>query len=816
MIWPDIFELCNVREKVAIALDFDGVPVAVGASPVYATASDDEAVVFVGFYPPVTQADALKFADDVALDPAAAMETLMAGRQMVSGVDFSHLVLVGTNLSFPPALRDGRVRLPPADGARATDAPCDECRALGHTTANGRLRACRRSLEAKAQCRRFAVLVVTADGEHSAAVNACNEYVAAFVDGSVPQPLEALISAAPGLREFLRAERPLCLVDFVHSLRRIWGKSQDYFLLSGDELVSTHLLMALRSFAARPHEWVKHLSTKALRAKNRLCSQSVTYLVWKKDLRHNLVRSPCALACATKSTLVFVVTREGSVLAVTNKQPATVSLVAGSGALATTPATAVPKKASTKRSAPGALALVNPTGVAMFDNDRYLVVADFGQPAALIVVEYRAAAASSPSTSRTAFSAKAYGAPFDQSWTIWGITEALVTLPDGGGAAAPAHETAPRVVVGALNGSRLVACDPSGVANVLLAGGDVAGDRDGALPHAQLDQPLGLLLLLDDAFAELVHGGETGLTAAQLDASTSMLDVVTTHAERFNAQQRQAQVNSSAAELGTAADVVALEPRAIEDALQNGSRTTWDTRKPGDGKTFYVTPEGGKAVVVVLAPASAYYDHCFVCRRRVATLWRCAHCVKSLCREHAKAADDGPPSASWTCGKARGSAAKRDFAEHRREIQDRWSLYQITGRGGVGLYRRARGAALDALFRGDDDGDGGDDDDDADTLYFLGREPGGKDHPHGAPERARLPGPHAKRVADFVAAALHVDDDDDDDEEEEEEGEGDDGDDDDDDDDDDAGPRAATEPGGRGGRAVARGRARPPAAQLQH
>ncbi|KAH8072522.1 hypothetical protein JL721_3801 [Aureococcus anophagefferens] len=898
---------------------FDGVPVAVGASPVYATASDDEAVVFVGFYPPVTQADALKFADDVALDPRR------------------------------PWRRSWRVG---------------------------------RCLEAKAQCRRFAVLVVTADGEHSAAVNACNEYVAAFVDGSVPQPLEALISAAPGLREFLRAERPLCLVDFVHSLRRIWGKSQDYFLLSGDELVSTHLLMALRSFAARPHEWVKHLSTKALRAKNRLCSQSVvslgrlllerlvatdaprgvavtvvpeTYLVWKKDLRHNLVRSPCALACATKSTLVFVVTREGSVLAVTNKQPATVSLVAGSGALATTPATAVPKKASTKRSAPGALALVNPTGVAMFDNDRYLVVADFGQPAALIVVEYPRrwvstlpttnvfrlspppayshsnfcdiAAVGPPTPSRTqsvvvaAFEGEgrgavlvaelkfdlsplaslvvkhrrqAYGAPFDQSWTIWGITEALVTLPDGGGAAAPAHETAPRVVVGALNGSRLVACDPLGVANVLLAGGDVAGDRDGALPHAQLDQPLGIvtsphgrasvyvasaaghcagsvrlfnfgtaglrklmanlraigeacvlpddygyirrnlgalpfdsvdayrahvhrrpfreavaamtaaiesivadmdvmgaaisrsggvnatkgpdatpssatvramlaqLLLLDDAFAELVCGGETGLTAAQLDASTSMLDVVTTHAERFNAQQRQA---------------------------QNGSRTTWDTRKPGDGKTFYVTPEGGKAVpwedvdaivkplrtakaapsavlgpnlreatrpraprrrenavlercdgmddgaaalrfslaatarpatagtptgtvlatelapgqvVVVLAPASAYYDHCFVCRRRVATLWRCAHCVKSLCREHAKAADDGPPS------------------------------------------RRG---------------------------------------PWGSGARA-TPGP-AKRVADFVAAALHVDDDDDDDEEEEEEGEGDDGDDDDDDDDDD-------------------------------
>ncbi|KAH8044084.1 hypothetical protein JL720_17214 [Aureococcus anophagefferens] len=1024
MIWPDIFELCN----------FDGVPVAVGASPVYATASDDEAVVFVGFYPPVAQADA-QIRRRVALDPRR------------------------------PWRRSWRVG---------------------------------RCLEAKAQCRRFAVLVVTADGEHSAAVNACNEYVAAFVGGSVPQPLEALISAAPGLREFLRAERPLCLVDFVHSLRRIWGKSQDYFLLSGDEL---------------------------------------TYLVWKKDLRHNLVRSPCALACATKSTLVFVVTREGSVLAVTNKQPATVSWSRVGRARRRPPA--VPKKASTKRSAPGALALVNPTGVAMFDNDRYLVVADFGQPAAdrrrvpapvgldpayhqrlpplpppayslqllrhrgrrpadavedserrrrrvrgrgpravlvaelkfdlspaaAIVVKHRVDLGGGEpcqlcvnaggtmcfvtvwdATSgrvvavdfEDAFSAKAYGAPFDQSWTIWGITEALVTLPDGGGAAAPAHETAPRVVVGALNGSRLVACDPSGVANVLLAGGDVAGDRDGALPHAQLDQPLGLvtsphgrasvyvasaaghcagsvrlfnfgttglrklmanlraigeacvlpddygyirrnlgalpfdsvdayrahvhrrpfreavaamtaaiesivadmdvmgaaisrsggvnatkgpdatpssatvramhaqLLLLDDAFAELVHGGETGLTAAQLDASTSMLDVVTTHAERFNAQQRQAQVNSSAAELGTAAGVVALEPRAIEDALQNGSRTTWDTRKPGDGKTFYVTPEGGKAVpwegvdAIVkplrtakrrpcsgqicarrrgafailperadapagqevrerdargagqharagpapeaaaartrfwsgatawmtgpppcasrlqrgaardgghadghgprdraragpgrgrLGSASAYYDHCFMCRRRVATLWRCAHCVKSLCREHAKAADDGPPSASWTCGKAH-SAPLAGLRGARREIQDRWSLYQITGRGGVGLYRMRVGPPSTLSSRGDaataaaatDDG----------HAHFLGREPAARTTRSlslslGTPTasswtcprrsssprsqsmglRARAtPGPHA-RVAD-CAAALHVDDDDDDDEEEEE------------------------------------------------
>ncbi|KAH8084435.1 hypothetical protein JL720_7931 [Aureococcus anophagefferens] len=754
-----------------------------------------------------------KFADDVALDPAAAMETLMAGRQMVSGVDFSHLVLVGTNLSFPVAkhftppkgggkaadLRHiGRawssalvcnrcrgtrwaddcvssrlcatgecVYRPPTAARCATDAPCDECRALGHTTANGRLRACRRSLEAKAQCRRFAVLVVTADGEHSAAVNACNEYVAAFVDGSVPQPLEALISAAPGLREFLRAERPLCLVDFVHSLRRIWGKSQDYFLLSGDELVSTHLLMALRSFAARPHEWVKHLSTKALRAKNRLCSQSVvslgrlllerlvatdaprgvavtvvpeTYLVWKKDLRHNLVRSPCALACATKSTLVFVVTREGSVLAVTNKQPATVSLVAGR-ARATTPATAVPKKASTKRSAPGALALVNPTGVAMFDNDRYLVVADFGQPAALIVVEYPRrwvstlpttnvfrlspppayshsnfcdiAAVGPPTPSRTqsvvvaAFEGEGRGAvlvaelKFDLSpaaaivvkhrvdlgggepcqlcvnaggtmcfVTVWDATSGRVVAVDFEDAAARRRRRPERLAARRLR--------PSGVANVLLAGGDVAGDRDGALPHAQLDQPLGLVtsphgrasvyvasaaghcagsvrlfnfgttglrklmanlraigeacVLPDDygyirrnlgalpfdsvdAYRAHVHRrpfreAVAAMTAA-IESIVADMDVMGAAISRSGgvnatkgpdatpAFQRPAAAGAGEferRELGTAADVVALEPRAIEDALQNGSRTTWDTRKPGDGKTFYVTPEGGKAV----------------------------------------------------------------------------------------------------------------------------------------------------------------------------------------------------------------------------
>ncbi|KAH8091455.1 hypothetical protein JL720_5759 [Aureococcus anophagefferens] len=540
-------------------------------------------------------ADALT-ADDAALDPAAAMETLMAGRQMVSGVDFSHLVLVGTNLSFPvakhftppkgggkaadlrhigrawsPALVCNRCRgtrwaddcvssrlcatgecvyRPPTAARCATDAPCDECRALGHTTANGRL-ACRRSLEAKAQCRRFAVLVVTADGAlgRRQRLQRIRRGVRRRLG---PAAAEALISAAPGLREFLRAERPLCLVDFVHSLRRIWGKSQDYFLpraTSSPRRTCSWLCGA----SARPHEWVKHLSTKALRAKNRLCSQSV------KDLRHNLVRSPCALACATKSTLVFVVTREGSVLAVTNKQPATVSLVAGR-ALATTPATAVPKKASTKRSAPGALALVNPTGVAMFDNDRYLVVADFGQPAALIVVEYPRRV--------DAYRAHVHRRPFREA--VAAMTAAIESI--------------------------VADMDVMGAAISRSGGVNATKGPDATPSSATVRAMLAQLLLLDDAFAELVCGGETGLTAAQLDASTSMLDVVTTHAERFNAQQRQAQVNSSAAELGTAADVVALEPRAIEDALQNGSRTTWDTRKPGDGKTFYVTPEGGKAV----------------------------------------------------------------------------------------------------------------------------------------------------------------------------------------------------------------------------
>ncbi|KAH8055552.1 hypothetical protein JL720_14294 [Aureococcus anophagefferens] len=670
---------------------FDGVPVAVGASPVYATASDDEAVVFVGFYPPVTQADALKFADDVALDPAAAMETLMAGRQMVSGVDFSHLVLVGTNLSFPVAkhftppkgggkaadLRHiGRawssalvcnrcrgtrwaddcvssrlcatgecVYRPPTAARCATDAPCGECRALGHTTANGRL-----------------------------------------------APAEALISAAPGLREFLRAERPLCLVDFVHSLRRIWGKSQDYFLLSGDELVSTHLLMALRSFAARPHEWVKHLSTKALRAKNRLCSQSV--------------------------------------------------------------------KASTKRSAPGALALVNPTGVAMFDNDRYLVVADFGQPAALIVVEYPRRA-------------KAYGAPFDQSWTIWGITEALVTLPDGGGAAAPAHETAPRR---RRRPERLAArrLRPLGVANVLLAGGDVAGDRDGALPHAQLDQPLGLVTSPHGRASVYVASA-----AGHCAGSVRLFNFGTTGLRKLMANLRAiGEACVLPDDYGYIRRNLGALPFDSVDAYR--ACTAGPTARPATAGTptgtVLATELAPGQVVVVLAPASAYYDHCFMCRRRVATLWRCAHCVKSLCREHAKAADDGPPSASWTCGRRIAAAAG---PEHRREIQDRWSLYQITGRGGVGLYRMRVGPPSTLSSRGDDGDGGGDDDDDADTLYFLGREPGGKDHPvaesllrdsdgkfmdvsaalelaalakHGAPERDS--GAPRERAFDFSCAEV--------------------------------------------------------------
>ncbi|KAH8051064.1 hypothetical protein JL720_15219 [Aureococcus anophagefferens] len=651
---------------------FDGVPVAVGASPVYATASDDEAVVFVGFYPPVAQADALKFADDVALDPRR------------------------------PWRRSWRVG---------------------------------RCLEAKAQCRRFAVLVVTADGEHSAAVNACNEYVAAFVGGSVPQPLEALISAAPGLREFLRAERPLCLVDFVHSLRRIWGKSQDYFLLSGDEQRRRRRVRGRGPRAVLVAELKFDLSpAAAIVVKHRV------------DLGGG---EPCQLCVNAGGTMCFVTVWDAT-----------------SGRV---------------------------------------VAVDF----------------------EDAFSAKAYGAPFDQSWTIWGITEALVTLPDGGGAAAPAHETAPRVVVGALNGSRLVACDPSGVANVLLAGGDVAGDRDGALPHAQLDQPLGLVtsphgrasVYVASAAGHcagsvrLFNFGTTGLRKLMANLRAigeacvlpddygyirrnlgalpfDSVDAYRAHVHRRPFREAVAAMTAAIESIVADMDVMgaaisrsggvnatkgpdatpssATAPRPEGGGRENAVLERCDgmddgaaalrfslaaTARPATAGTptgtVLATELAPGQVVVVLAPASAYYDHCFMCRRRVATLWRCAHCVKSLCREHAKAADDGPPSASWT--------------DSDGKFMDVSAALEL--------------AALKAWGSGARDS--------------------------GAPREARR-----------GRAALHVDDDDDDDEEEEEEGEGDDGDDDDDDDDDDEVRARRRSPAARR-RAVARGRA-PPAAQLQH
>ena len=209
------------------------------------------------------------------------------------------------------------------------------------------------------------------------------------------------------------------MTDMVHSLRRIIGAFHDYLLVSGDELVSSHLIMAVRSFA--PEElrqlFVTEFTASCLRAKNRLSSASVveiarlrgqmlialcarrgivttlvpeTFLVWKKRLNHGLLRCPISVACARLSPLVYVGTEHGSILSINNHVPASVHLVAGHPTLPTLPEAAVPKP---KGRSPARVSLsdarfVKPTGLALFDNDRYLVVADHGRPGQLCVVEY--------------------------------------------------------------------------------------------------------------------------------------------------------------------------------------------------------------------------------------------------------------------------------------------------------------------------------------------------------------------------------------------------------------------------------------------
>ena len=89
-------------------------------------------------------------------------------------------------------------------------------------------------------CERVGVRVFSLDGEHESCVRKVNEYVAALAPGvELSREAGTPIRAAPGLEDLLRAERPVAVVDFVHSARRIWGKFIDYLLKSGQELVST-------------------------------------------------------------------------------------------------------------------------------------------------------------------------------------------------------------------------------------------------------------------------------------------------------------------------------------------------------------------------------------------------------------------------------------------------------------------------------------------------------------------------------------------------------------------------------------------------
>jgi hypothetical protein len=199
--------------------------------------------------------------------------------------------------------------------------------------------------------------LVVADGEHGAALGACNRLraemdqhagdMADYLDrrdlAAVPPPrpeepavLQDLRRVAPALVDVLLAERPLFLVDFIHSARRVWGSFDYYQLKCDEELVSTLCLMTLKHFAADDlrAQWWAHLPAKAVGGVNRLASSNVvavsraivrqlietqastglvmtlvpsTFKPWVKNLGHGLLRKPRALVAAQKSTRVFLV-----------------------------------------------------------------------------------------------------------------------------------------------------------------------------------------------------------------------------------------------------------------------------------------------------------------------------------------------------------------------------------------------------------------------------------------------------------------------------------------------------------------------------
>ena len=154
-----------------------------------------------------------------------------------------------------------------------------------------------------------------------------------------------------------------------------------------------------------------------------------------------------------------------------------------------------------------------------------------------------------------------------------------------------------------------------------------------------------------------------------------------------------------------------------------------------------------------------------------------------------------------------GPRGDRDFAQHRLEIQQGWSVYlitKVTPKNVFGIHTMRVGPPNDPPAVDDEEEQSADDISSLDEIYLLGRAKDDKErliepanlirNETGAfldvadavqlavaargqePERHLLPGPHFRLVRDFVAPALAAhagtldesDDDDDDDEDKDE------------------------------------------------
>ncbi|EGB02719.1 hypothetical protein AURANDRAFT_68626, partial [Aureococcus anophagefferens] len=88
------------------------------------------------------------------------------------------------------------------------------------------------------------------------------------------------------------------------------------------------------------------------------------------------------------TALTLQVLESGMIVSMSNKNPAKLTWVAGAFCPATSLTTAVPPSGSTLTYPTSSLKMINASGMALIDDDKFLVVADAGQGSALVVVSY--------------------------------------------------------------------------------------------------------------------------------------------------------------------------------------------------------------------------------------------------------------------------------------------------------------------------------------------------------------------------------------------------------------------------------------------